>query len=681
MEKKITKVSVLTILFLLLTFSTFFLGGMYFEGEQFVYLTLLGILGIAVFILIPAKQGIRRGLDWFVIGMPVVYAISLFGAIYFRNAMVEVIKYTGCLIVYFITKRLLADKKNWFMITVYIGGVLMSFIGLGAASGAYFISGAYENEKNLVMSLFQYHNTSALMLACVFLFGMSLYAKTNRLWLKLCICAGNMIALLTVVFSQSRGTWLLFPVMLVIYFWILPKGTRTASIPVLGTVVSALAVLKGLGNAFAQQNTPVCIGYMLASMIAAVLLGFFLEKLSGKVSFTKKTRIVFGAVILLFIVVFALFGRYLLPETIITRITEFNLESRTVTERFTFYKDAFSIFKNYPWIGIGGGGWPFIYGEYQSYHYTSNSPHSFLLHLMVETGIFGIAVFFLLVIVMIRLLIKLIKSAHAVRMEQAPLFTAAAVIFVHSMFDIDFSFYTVTTITWILLGLISEIEQPVQPKIHWLRWGGVVVSILVAISGILGKVAWDHYYKTADFMQLDANKAYQYASVAAALDPGNSMYCLTKGNIAFHLAASYSQSDQSKMREYADQAREAFERGYRSNPRDHMLIRELAVFYVNVGEFDKGCQLIEQLIQLQPLYWDSYLRVAEVYTSVAQIYQQNNDREGIKKAMGRLTTLWDEADAIGEEKGFHFELNKATKDAVLQAIRIMEQIEELEEKQ
>lgn len=681
MDKKITKESVLTTALLLLTFSTFFLRGMYFEGEQFLYIALLGILGIGVFLFIPNRQGLNRGLDWFVIGMVAVYGISAVGAVYVRGAWVEVLKLTACLLLYFMAKRLFVDKKDWVLVTLYTGGVLMSLIGLGAASGAYFINGAYESEKNLVMSLFQYHNTSALMLACVFVFGMSLYAKSSKLWIRLCICAGNMVALLTVVFSQSRGTWLLFPVLLAVYFWILPKGCKTASIPTFGTFLAVLLVLKGLGDAFADQNTSLCIGYMIGAILAAVLFGYLLEKCSGRFSFSKKMLwgfIVFICVIILLVVIF---GKYFLPETFINRISEFTMESRTVTERLTFYKDAFSIFKDYPWLGIGGGGWPFVYQEYQSYWYRANSPHSFLLHLMVETGVLGIAVFAFLAITLLRLFVRLLRSDRKMRFEQAPFFSAAAVIFTHSMFDIDFSFFTMTTVTWILLAFISSIDQSAPQKVSWIRWIGLAASLLISVGGMLGKIAWNSYYKTASYMQTDAEKAYKYASTAAALDPGNSSYCLTKGNIAFNIASAYAQSDQDKMYAYLDSSKEAFEKGYRSNPRDHLLINELAIFYVNTGNLERGCQLVDQLIELHPLDPDAYSNVAQLYTSVAQLYQQANDRDGIKKAMNRILRLEEEINAEEQAHNTKLWVYSPVTRAIEQAKEIMKQIEELEETQ
>lgn len=678
MEKKFTKEFIMTVLFLVLTFSTFFMKGMFFEGEQFLYLALLGILSAIIFFFIPMKQKLGKSLDFFVIGIVVVYIIASFTALYLRNSVLEVIKYSGCLLVYFISKELLAKNKTLVLSVLYFSGVLMSLIGLGAASELYYISGSYDTNKNLVMSLFQYHNTSALLLSVVFIFGLSLYQKTERLWIKLCLHAGNMIALLTVLFSESRGTWLIFPFALFLYFLLLPKGKRAVSLPLFGTFLSAGIIMRGMGTALADRNTVFCIIFIIVSVLLALLFGFILEKLLPKINFNKKTGIIIAAIVMVALIILILFGKYVLPQSIYHRVSTFNMQSRTVTERLTFYKNAFSIFKDYPILGIGGGGWPYLYGQYQSYRYLANSPHSFLLSLMVECGFLGILIFVYLILALLILLKKLFRSDSEQKEKFAPYYVAVVFIFLHSMIDIDFSYYTIGTMTWLMLGILSDIEVSKQSNNKLIKWGFILISVVIAICGFTGKTAWNRYYKTAEYMASDPKTAYSHASKAVSLDPGNSMYAITKGNIEFHLAAA--QKDETNLRYYADLAKATFEKAYQNNPGDHILTKELSTFYVNTGRFDDACKMSENLLKLQPLDKNSYLHVAEIYTTAAQIYQKNGDIPGIKKTMGRLATLWDEQKEICAKKNWSFEMNRATKDAILQAIRIMEQIDALEEK-
>ncbi len=680
MEQKITKESVLAGLLLLLVMLSFFWRGMYFEGDQFLYLILLGVLGAAAFLWIPSSRGIYGGLDWFVIAITAVSFLSAIRAVYFRSAVLEGMKYAGCLTIYFLAKRLLSDKRDWVLAALYLAGVIMSAVGLGAAAGVYEITGSYDVKKNLVTSLFQYHNTSALMMACTFLFGMKLYGKTKRRLLRFGIYAGNMIAFLTVVFSQSRGTWLLFPAMLALYVWLMPRGEKTRWLPLVGCLIGVLPFLKLIGDALAERSAGMAVLWMICSLLLAVTLCAGIERIP---SFTlkKKNIWILLAVLLAFFLLFGIFAQALLPESILNRISTFTKDSRTVTERLTFYKDTFTIFKTAPVMGHGGGSWPFLYPAYQSYWYRSNSPHSFLLSLMVESGVLGIAVFLLLTGIMLLLLRKLLRAEPGLRSEFAVFFTAAAVIFLHSMFDIDMAFYTVTTVTWLILAMLSPLEGEGTVKCGWLRWAAAVGCLLLVCGGIVGKMAWNQYYKTASYLNSDAEKAYESASGAVGLDPKNSAYCLTKGNIAFHIATGLAQSDPDRMYVYADEAREAFEQGYQSNPRDHMLVSEMATFYVNVGEFDLACQRADELTKLRPLDPETYMTIAQVYTSVAQQYQKEDNRDGIKQAMSRLISLEDEIAAVEKEHHVKLWIYTPTNDAIAQAKKIMEQIEQLEEKQ
>ena len=83
----------------------------------------------------------------------------------------------------------------------------------------------------------------------------------------------------------------------------------------------------------------------------------------------------------------------LLPQQLAQRISGINFTSQTVTERFVFYRDAWEIAKRNLITGSGGGAWKDLYGMYQSYGYASNQAHSYILQLLVESGILGIVAF------------------------------------------------------------------------------------------------------------------------------------------------------------------------------------------------------------------------------------------------------------------------------------------------
>lgn len=64
------------------------------------------------------------------------------------------------------------------------------------------------------------------------------------------------------------------------------------------------------------------------------------------------------------VVAFLLIGtsvRSLLPDNIETRLENINFKQHSVLERFTFYKDAMKVVKDYPILGSGGAaGLPYM---------------------------------------------------------------------------------------------------------------------------------------------------------------------------------------------------------------------------------------------------------------------------------------------------------------------------------
>ncbi|MFD1904284.1 O-antigen ligase family protein [Paenibacillus rhizoplanae] len=74
-------------------------------------------------------------------------------------------------------------------------------------------------------------------------------------------------------------------------------------------------------------------------------------------------------------------ARNVLPANIGTRLENINFRQHSVLERFTFYKDAMKVVKDYPVLGTGGGGWASLYEHYQNNPYLSRQVHNFFCNI------------------------------------------------------------------------------------------------------------------------------------------------------------------------------------------------------------------------------------------------------------------------------------------------------------
>ncbi|MFC5530863.1 O-antigen ligase family protein [Cohnella yongneupensis] len=110
---------------------------------------------------------------------------------------------------------------------------------------------------------------------------------------------------------------------------------------------------------------------------------------------------------------------------------------QTAASRWLFYKDAWGMFLDRPWLGFGGDSWREMLGLYQSEPYVGNEVHSGYLSLILDTGIVGLALMLVMFGFGVRTLWRKEKAAIA----------PAALLLVHALIDFDWSYAFV----WLLL--------------------------------------------------------------------------------------------------------------------------------------------------------------------------------------------------------------------------------------
>lgn len=132
----------------------------------------------------------------------------------------------------------------------------------------------------------------------------------------------------------------------------------------------------------------------------------------------------------------------------------------TVTSRALFYKDAWEMFKDAPWLGHGGESWRMLVGLYQQQPYVGNEVHSGYIELGIDLGILGLAMLGLLLSVYVIQIWRYKKTAIA----------PAAVLFVHASVDFDWSYAYVwlLMIAWVMLHSSGERES------GWLKKQSIV---------------------------------------------------------------------------------------------------------------------------------------------------------------------------------------------------------------
>ena len=194
------------VLGLLISISVFS-EGMYRDGSQFVFMILVSVL-FAVCVFVNGVDIVPRSLlDWFVVVCIPVYIIASFDAVSLWDAIASVARYICCYMIYYLGKSVLFDNKHVFYRVIYYIGTISCIYGLCRG-----ITGeAYEAKRGLLLSVFGYHNASAVYFAVLFILGMYIASKRNSLE-RILVSVCNSLLAFSIIFTQSRGTWLVFVV-------------------------------------------------------------------------------------------------------------------------------------------------------------------------------------------------------------------------------------------------------------------------------------------------------------------------------------------------------------------------------------------------------------------------------------------------------------------------------------
>jgi len=289
-----------------------YIQGLFFEKH---YLP-AQIFVFAVFILFLIYKWMKKEpvffktpVDYIAAGFVIVYFISIFAAVHTRSAIIEWMKYLMYFAVFYMLSDL-ADNLKTKLITLWTitaSAVGSSIIGLDAAMGGKLVKllnnifkklGAETDVffglfvRNRVHSTLQYPNAMASYVMAVFFIAIGLLIISKKAWQKALAGGLSFILFLTFMLTKSRGAQLLFPVILVIFFIVIPKGSRIKAITqvillAVPAVVISLIINPYLSaNKFNTKALLLVAAGMIISAISGILSGYigsFLQKVDWKV--------------------------------------------------------------------------------------------------------------------------------------------------------------------------------------------------------------------------------------------------------------------------------------------------------------------------------------------------------------------------------------------------------------
>lgn len=661
------------LLFVLLTSP--FLRGLYFPREMLLFQAVI-FLTFAVWIAGELKSHnsgiIEKKVELGALIFVLIYLLSCIKAVNLRSATGEFLEYASFFTLFILASRVKQndDKKMKNLLTAVIAAsVGVALVSIGAASGLISHKGIFTNR---IHSTLQYANAAAAYFLSIYFINGSLFLQAENRKTAYILPASGFTLIFSFFFTYSRGGILLAPVMLVLFFVMMPRAYKLDVLKYYTTTILPFTyILIKADTAVSRNSIEALFWYIIGLAVSVAMSAVFCRLESNKSTYKKNRALFMGICTLLAVVLLACsFTGIILPEeeessaleddyhgSQTSRLKDINLETKSAAYRIAFYKDALKLFKSYPVIGGGGDAWRSVYPLYQSFGYISQEVHSFPLKVLTETGVVGAAAFLTFLIMLAIKAAGLLtngESNHRVAVAGAT--TAMAGILGHSLIDFTLEMNAVAVILWLLFGFINGErdfknvtagESQVLTRNSKLngRIALIISSLLlvISLSYFVGYVYARNGYEA--YKKNNLVVADKYFKRAVMFDPLKSSYRLDYAVVLAKL------SETTGNKGFFEKALDNFEMSSRLAPYDGNFKRNLALFYIKNGYIEKSLKEIDEVVKLQPYRLENYLTLSQLHLYASQEYSKMGETAKAKEALASLDGLQTLVDEVIKANG------------------------------
>jgi len=626
-----------------------------FEGPiyQTVFWSAIFLLLLAIYYYRHSKISTNWDLmSLLVLLIPLSYLISAIGAASWHSALKEVyIRFVW--VVFFLVGAYLARKQNGMRMTLYAiigsGYMLVIYGFMNWFGNAHFRDAILDG--NRLSNVFQYPNTYAAYLIGLVMGSLVLIQSTKHRYIRVASSIMLIPVMLSFLLTMSRGAFIIFPIIVVVYLIFLPWIKQVLTIIYLGiSIFASLAVFSFMTGIRSQVAEKFDVAtslkgwalWLVISILGSIIIHFIHKYASVKFANHTGWSDGFGwkrciIPLLAIVVVTGLFFSILytktlqsqLPEEIRIRFENLSVEANSVFSRSAYIKDAGKIIKDHPLFGTGGGGWSVIYESYKSFPYTSREAHNFYLQYIVESGLFG---FVILVSFISIALWKSIKSnlfeykrRTSVENESQMFFLLYSIsILLHCAIDFDMSFVYISSLLFLCLGAgVANTGRIINLNLSYKFFPILIaitsVAMLFSVTPkVLAHSEFDNAVTTAqktgnyNEIKLHLDKAIQY-------DKYHPEYNLYKIGILLNL---YQQTREDKYNMEALRLMNTIES---KEPYNKILINYQVAFYQSQSQLDRAIEKLDFAIEKYP--WDMQL---------IEKYMELNFLEGLEQNQRNL---------------------------------------------
>lgn len=530
---------IMTFLSLFLVISPYYKGlfnGSFVFFERSLYFTFIwasiALFSVALYVFVQKKNGCKSQLIFSTIVwlIPLSYVISMINAKSLHFGMMEIYLHITYAVFFLIGLYFAGNKVGSLILQASLFLSSYAIVLYGLMNWLGFANYQDAVLDNRLSGVFQYPNTYSGYLIGILLVCL-IAIKNSKKWYGI-ILNGLMLGPIFLSFwlTLSRGGLFILPIVLTIYLFLIPWRQQLASLCYLAiSGVISLSAVNYMTNLrlFINEGEDIytsingcllIIGLsVLVSVLVFVIQKFvilpWIQKYSSNKVFVPANFIIPGILVVVGLIsVITLLGdghlTKLLPDGLKTRIERINFDDRSIASRGSYIADSMKIFKDYPLLGTGGGGWASLYNEYKSFPYTSQQTHTFYLKYLIETGILGCGIFvFLVILIFVKYVRTKMKEAHLMSAQLSyPVLSIA--ILVHSSIDFDMSFAYLSSLMFLGLGAMvstSHLQNTFTTLPSKLRLVNrmfplflAVVALFLFVSGVKAIKANNLYVRAMD---------------------------------------------------------------------------------------------------------------------------------------------------------------------------------------
>lgn len=614
-------------------------------------------------------------LDFAAAALVLVYILAAIKPASQGLAVAEVAKVLLYFLTYWLVSRLGGRScNNYLLHTLYLAAAGTALAALLTATGLVYIKDGFLGGR--FYSTLQYPNALASYVGAGSIIGFYLWARAyhKRPYLY---TAANYLLLMVFLGTGSRGAYLFFPLFMVFFCLLAPRGYR---IPVIAhSVFCTVAALVG-NMGFIPMAVAKSYGSAWGWFALGLLVAFggqLIIQLTGRSLESPRVRKVAVATVMLLLIGFSFYlaahvavkpavggeqpGGVLnriLPPQIMARIQDINLDTSSSQHRLFWTGDAIKMVRDRPLLGFGGGGWEAAYRQYQSYFYNSTQVHNHYAQVAVETGMAGISI--LLAVWLLFLITSWGNYRHnqgEERFQALATGTAALFLGTHAVIDFNLALGAVSIMLWAFFGLSRSLEeerlgsQPIltlqvfkQKRAAYIT--GLTLSCLLmflfSISYLMGVASARRAAIALQYNNLEATAAY--LEEAGRYDPFTASYHNDLAGIYLNVG----QTEKALVHALAASAREPF---------NISILGRLAEAYWHSDLAEQAVATMERSRRASPWAAGVWENLAQIYTVAGIKYlkdgQQEKAREVFEQAAAMPEEVLAKVDSLGKYKGLH----------------------------